>query len=258
MDDLKTLIFRTDRIGDFLISCPFIISYRKKNPKNKIYVVSSEYNYSYIKNFHFIDKVISLKNENKFLTKLFILLKIVFLLKKEKFDDIIVLDGKKRSFFIAFCLKGKKTIFHQSQSIQYLSKLLNYTHVFNYIIQNQIKNFSYLANIKLFNINHQNINIYENYNFEKKYVHENKYILLHLDEKWFTSLYYKDFEDINPSEEQLETFVNKILNILPHNYDLIISTGNKELDIINRYVKKFKIINKQLYNKEIDEKKYSS
>ena len=72
--------------------------------------MSSEYNYSYIKNFHFIDKVISLKNEIKFLTKLFILLKIVFLLKKENFDDIIVLDGKKRSFFIFF-LKEERQYF---------------------------------------------------------------------------------------------------------------------------------------------------
>ena len=49
MDELKTLIFRTDRIGDFIISCPFILSYVENNPKNKILVVSSEYNYSYIK-----------------------------------------------------------------------------------------------------------------------------------------------------------------------------------------------------------------
>jgi ADP-heptose:LPS heptosyltransferase len=29
MDEIKTLIFRTDRLGDFLISCPFILSYKK-------------------------------------------------------------------------------------------------------------------------------------------------------------------------------------------------------------------------------------
>ena len=32
MDEINTLIFRTDRLGDFIISCPFIISY-KKNKK---------------------------------------------------------------------------------------------------------------------------------------------------------------------------------------------------------------------------------
>ena len=36
MDDLKTLIFRTDRIGDFIISCPFILAYKEKYLNNKI------------------------------------------------------------------------------------------------------------------------------------------------------------------------------------------------------------------------------
>ena len=35
MDELKTLIFRTDRIGDFIISCPFILSYKKNLIKQK-------------------------------------------------------------------------------------------------------------------------------------------------------------------------------------------------------------------------------
>ena len=50
MDDLKTLIFRTDRIGDFIISCPFYFSLQR-NINNKIIVISSEYNFNYIKNF---------------------------------------------------------------------------------------------------------------------------------------------------------------------------------------------------------------
>ena len=46
MDELKTLIFRTDRIGDFIISCPFILSYKTKYKNNKIVVISSEYNFN--------------------------------------------------------------------------------------------------------------------------------------------------------------------------------------------------------------------
>jgi ADP-heptose:LPS heptosyltransferase len=34
MDEIETLIFRTDRIGDFIISCPFIKSYKKKTIKH--------------------------------------------------------------------------------------------------------------------------------------------------------------------------------------------------------------------------------
>ena len=85
MDGLKTLIFRTDRIGDFIISCPFILSYKNKNPKNKL-LLFLEYNYNYIKNFNFIDKIIPLKNENKFFPKLLILIQIILLLKKENIE----------------------------------------------------------------------------------------------------------------------------------------------------------------------------
>ena len=80
MDELKTLIFRTDRIGDFIISCPFIISYKNKYKKNKIIIISSEYNFNYIKNFDFIDKIFPLKNEIKFFKKLLVLIKMMLIL----------------------------------------------------------------------------------------------------------------------------------------------------------------------------------
>ena len=44
MDEVKTLIFRTDRLGDFIISCPFIISYKTNFQDTNITLVSSEYN----------------------------------------------------------------------------------------------------------------------------------------------------------------------------------------------------------------------
>jgi len=57
MDELRTLIFRTDRLGDFIISCPFIISYKNKFPDSNISIVSSEYNSNYIENFDFINEI---------------------------------------------------------------------------------------------------------------------------------------------------------------------------------------------------------
>jgi len=144
MDGLKTLIFRTDRIGDFIISCPFILSYKKKHPKNKLQIVSSEYNYKYIKNFEFIDKIIPLKNENKFFPKLLILIQIILLLRKDKYKDVIILDGKNRSFFISLFLNGKKSIFTDNRGIEFFSKIFRYIYVANYQIQNQLKNESIL------------------------------------------------------------------------------------------------------------------
>ena len=110
MDELNTLIFRTDRIGDFIISSPFILSYKKKFNTDNVIIISSEYNYNYIKNFKFVNKIFPLKYEIKFLRKIIVLFRMIFLLRKIKYSNIIILDGKNRSFFISLFLKGKKSI----------------------------------------------------------------------------------------------------------------------------------------------------
>ena len=53
----KYLIFRTDRIGDFLILAILIKSIRRNDPDSFINVVASEKNYNYIKSFKIVDKV---------------------------------------------------------------------------------------------------------------------------------------------------------------------------------------------------------
>ena len=58
MDEVESLIFRTDRIGDFIISFPFIQSFKDNFPKSSISLVSSEYNSQFIKKFQFISNTI--------------------------------------------------------------------------------------------------------------------------------------------------------------------------------------------------------
>lgn len=253
MDELKTVIFRTDRIGDFIISCPFILSYKKKYKDKKIVIISSEYNFNYIKNFKFIDIIFPLKNEIKFLKKLFVLIKMIILLRQFNYSEIIVLDGKKRSFFISLFLKGKKSILLQSKGLEFLSKIFGYKSVINYELQNQLKNFSFLASKLNFNIDMNKIDIYKNYDFDKTYNIDKKYILIHLDEKWFQKLYYRDFTDINPSKDDLFKLINKIKEINNFSYDIIITTGSKKLDIISDIIHNFKNIEKNIYTKKFDE-----
>ena len=57
----KYLIFRTDRIGDFLLSMILIKSIKRNDKNSYIIVVSSKKNYDYIKTFNLIDEVIDLK-----------------------------------------------------------------------------------------------------------------------------------------------------------------------------------------------------
>jgi len=249
MDELETLIFRTDRLGDFIISCPFIMSYKNKFSNNTISIVSSEYNSNYIRNFDFINQIIPLKNEIKFFPKLLILLKMILTLRKKKFKNIIVLDGKKRSFFISLFLKGNKSILLQSKELELFSKIFNYKSVINYEIQNQLKNFSYLASLLNFNINQKEIDIYKNYKFERKFDIKKKYIIFHLDEKWYTEFYYNDFTNIDPKSDQLNIFIKKILDITNQDFEIIITSGSKKLKNLDDFVSDFTNHDNKIFTK---------
>ena len=252
MDEIKTLIFRTDRLGDFIISCPFIMSYKKKFPKTKITLVSSEYNANYIRNFHFINETVPLKTVIKFLPKLLTMIKMILYLRKTKFKDIIVLDGKKRSFFISLFLYGTKSILLQSRKLQLLSRIFNYKNVINYEIQNQLKNFSYLANLLNFNIIKKDIDIYQNYEFKKNFHFKKKYIIIHLDEKWYSDHYYTDFTDINPDSLQIDIFIKKIIEVVKEDFEIVITTGSKKIEKLDNFIFGFKTTDHTHFTKIIN------
>ena len=92
----KYLIFRTDRVGDFLFTLKLIKIIKT--------VIASQKNYKYIQTFSVVDKIILLKNN--LLSKI----KLIFFLRENSYDSIIVHDGKNRSKFISFFLKFKKRV----------------------------------------------------------------------------------------------------------------------------------------------------
>ena len=102
---MKYLIFRTDRIGDFLITSPLINAIKNNDTNAQIYVVSSNKNKEFIINYKFVDRVFLLK-KNNFLNKI----KLYFELKKFSFDVVIVSDKKNRSIILTLFLKSKKNI----------------------------------------------------------------------------------------------------------------------------------------------------
>jgi ADP-heptose:LPS heptosyltransferase len=179
----------------------------------------------------------------------------IIFLRQSNYNDIIVLDGKKRSFFISLFLKGRKSILLQSKNLELFSKIFNYKIVNNYELQHQFKNISYLASILGFNINHSEIDVYENYKFNNSIQISDKYVVIHLDEKWYTKYYYNDFTDINPNKEQLKNFINKIFYNLKGKYNLVLTTGSKQLDILNDYTKDFeKSSDNKSFKKKIEDK----
>ena len=101
----KFLIFRTDRIGDYIFSRILTESIKANNPKSIIDVVCSSYNSTYIKNFKDVNKIYILDKYN-----LVLMIKNLTLINKVKYDYIIILDGKRRSVFFSLLLKSKNFI----------------------------------------------------------------------------------------------------------------------------------------------------
>ena len=61
---MKYLIFRTDRIGDFLITSPLINAIKNNDTDAEIYVASSNKNKEFIINYNFVNRVFLLKKNN--------------------------------------------------------------------------------------------------------------------------------------------------------------------------------------------------
>ena len=207
----KYLIFRTDRIGDFLLTAILIRSIKRNDPNSFIKIISSNKNYDYIKSFEMIDEVILLNKG--FINKL----KLIQKLKKDKYKTIIIHDSKKRSKLISF----------------FLNKELLLTSKIN-------QNISYIDDIKKllyqldFNFKDSDLN-----SLSKKFDYKNKndffikdYILFHFDEKWIYNQYIKKYINIEPSYDDFFSLLKSIIS--KTNKNLIITTGLKTPSLLNK------------------------
>ena len=239
MDGIKKiLIYRTDRFGDFLISAPFVKNLKLKFPNCKIHIMCSLYNENLVKNFSFIDKSYIFKEG--FFNRILIVFAFLF----KKYDYLIILDGKRRSLFHALFLRGKIFCLLKNNFLMNVCRFFNINYVINSEVQSQFTNFKYLANIIGFEI--KNYNIYDNYKFTNvNFNLPKKFILLHLDEKWFTRTYYFDYTDINPDKNSILKIINFIIS---KNYHIVITTGAMKLNLIKQ-------ISKLIYNNNFLSKK---
>ena len=202
----KILVFRTDKIGDFLISAPIFSSLKRKFKNCKIDIVCSNLNYDYVKSFNIFNKVF-LYPDN-FLNKL------SFYLTLNTYDHILVLDGKKRSIYTSIFKRSRnKTLFTPSRSIKNLFKyFFDNIYFIDYNIPkiNLIKNF--LLNI---NCDYNSIDINflldnENSKFLKYKKLNYNYVILNFDEKWIYKSYIKTYKNIEPTSSQFISFLNNI------------------------------------------------
>ena len=211
----SVLLFRTDRVGDFLLSLSLIKIIKNNFPNSKITVVASKKNYDYVKSFKEVHDVILLNNS------LVPKIRLIFKLRDKKYDAVIVHDGKNRSRIVSYFLKYKKRILcftnlidTQLEIIQKASKELNMAYDNNCL--------DFLNNRKLPIVN----------------IPFNNYVQLHFDEKWVHETYIKKYINIEPSEKQLIDFINKIIS---KNKKIIITTGKKNVKLLNNIKDKIDI-----------------
>ena len=202
---MNFLIFRTDRVGDFLLSLFLIKNIKKAYPNSRITIVASVKNYNYIKTFDEVDNVIILNNN--FLSKL----KAIFYLRKKKYDTIIIHDGKNRSKFISFFLKYKRRLICITDLIKTQSDI--------------IKNVCIQLNIKF---NKSSLNFLDNRKHSKT-IPFNQYVHIHFDEKWIFDDYIRKYTNIQPNETEFLEFLNKIIK---KNKKIIITTGKRSSKLL--------------------------
>ena len=245
----RILIFRTDRVGDLIVTCPAILTIKEFFADCKITLISSSKNIEYAKNLNIFTNIINYPFKG-FLNKI----KFIHNLRKQNFDYIFIFDGKERSFisslFIKSNYKGAVT-----------TNLKKYHKLYN------INFFKFDDNNKLYEVfqnllNHFHIDIkIKHYDFISKKIDNNfsknlpikNYIHVHLDEKWFNNSYIKSYTDISPIYDEFIDF----LNTISKNNDVLITTGMIDFDLLinlkNNFFKKIddKIYFKKNYNKNI-------
>ena len=231
----KFLIFRTDRIGDFITSQLVTNSISEVSKKNQVDVVASRYNSKYIKNFKYINRIFIFdKTQNKILDFFNLFLQI----RNKNYDYLIVLDGKRRSFLSGIFINSKiKICFLKDFYPKLLITLFYHKYIKNTETNTQYKNFQILINyldIK----SPKHVNYYKNYNFaKKKFILHKPYVHLHLDEKWFKDYYFHDFDYMNLKPDSIYSFLKSLIKKFKCN--IIITQGFKKVGIMNEFKTKY-------------------
>ena len=246
----EILIFRTDRIGDLLISCPAVLSLKEKIKDSRITLITSKYNYDYARSLNIFDDIRIIPRKN-FIEKI----KFIKKLSKIKFDYIFIFDGKERSIITSIFIKSKiKTALMQKKRYNFLYNFLGLKLIDDDNKTNLVELYQKVLDTSNLNIKISNfdfLKIKKNNGFSSNILTKN-YILIHLDEKWIKSLYINKYKSINPTYQD---FIN-FLKIISQKNEILITTGlvNYNLidDIKNNFFKK---VNEKIYFKDINNKK---
>ena len=262
---MNYLIFRTDRIGDFLIISPLLHAIKKKDIDANIFVVSSPKNDVFINKNILADKVFLLKKNNIY-NKIILFFK----LKKYKFDTIIVSDKKNRSILLTLFLKSKNKIFNVSKNFQ--KKLLSLIFKNVFLDNDYQKNCSVkevlISNSKAINCNleDEDFHYLKKNQFKNNFIHKEifdlentNYLIFHYDEKWEIENYTKAFikaSTFTNIEINFNDFLDFLSNLSKKNSKkVIITTGMIKTKIIKNLIATSKKINEFIYEFDLNNQK---
>ena len=244
----KYLFFRTDRIGDFLVSAILLKAIKRNDKKAHISVVASSKNYFFINTLDFIDEVF-LYPDN-FLKKIFFFIK----LRKKKYGLICALDGKKRSIYFSFFLKSKVKILMTTKKI--FKKLLKYFFSKIYLFdesKNKLEEIKDVLSLLKMSFDKNDISFLKEKKINLKKINLlHDFIIFHFDEKWIYGQYINKYKSIEPSLENLEEFIYNLTEKTKKN--LIITTGMIDNDLIKKLLLSFNKENDKLYTKGFKDK----
>ena len=242
---MKIIIFRCDRIGDFLLSSILMNNMKKIKNNIEFTIVCSKKNSEYVKNSYLAKNILVIPDN--LIKRLFFFLKILNL----RYDKSIVLDGKKSSIISAILIGSSEKILLTNK--KYFYKYLKF--FFNKIFfskknTNKIDELISIANYLNFNFNLEHAK-YENKinnvseSTLKLLKKLNNFNIFHFDEKWIYTDYIKTYVNIEPKFDELFKFLERLS--LKKNEDLVITTGINNNKLISSLISKFKRCDTNIY-----------
>ena len=238
----KFLIFRTDRVGDFILSCILIKSIKRNKPNSEITVICSDKNYEYVKNYSLVD------NAKLYPKKLIKKISFFHSMIKSDFDCILSLDGKKRSIFACVISKAKLKIITVTKKI-YKKIFFNLRDNILFIkdFRSRIEEFKFILRKMDLDYSDKDLNIFDSEKVKSNLdiinkIPDKSFNQLHLDEKWITETYrgrrkLRNFKPINASIVEMCSFIEEFVTKSKKN--LIISAGAETNSLIEGIKEKF-------------------
>jgi len=117
---LKTLIIRTDRLGDFYQTIPYINCLARTYGKKNVDILVKKHIYFHIKKKKYLFNKLYFFEENGIFNKVFLILR----LRKNNYKQIIIFDGKDRSIILSKFLNTDKIFLtYPKKKINFFTKM---------------------------------------------------------------------------------------------------------------------------------------